>query len=143
MGLIISIPATVHADYYDGVTAGEQRAEQEHSTALYWGIGTPAAFVLSPLFGGGATIAAAYLRTPEPDSQIMAEVREEYPDDYVRGFESGYADYAQSRNTRAAWGATGVAFGARLALILAADEGDIYSSPDAQEMPVFEMQFSF
>ena len=140
--IIFTTPSIALADsYHQGRREGQRRAEEEHSTALYWGVGLPAAFLLTPLIGGTGTIAAAYLSDPAPKPRTVQSMSKEHSEDYAIGFEEGYTDKAQSKNVRAAWGATGIAFGARLILILAAD--NTYASSEAEYTPAVEVGFSF
>ena len=139
--VFLSIPFSAHADsYYEGKREGERIADNEHSTLPYWAAGIPASFFLTPLIGGTGTIAAAYLMGPNPDSGKMARLSEEHSEDYLIGFEDGYTEKAKSKNVRAAWGATGVGFTARLILILAMEGA---SASEDDYIPIFEMGFSF
>ena len=129
--------------YYDGLMEGERAAEREHTTTTYWLIGTPAAFLFTPLLGGGATIVTSYVTSPGPDSRQLARLEnEDYSTEYIRGFEDGYKDVAQSKNTRAAWGATGVAFAARLVIILSADTYTYFDdSFSPSQVPIVSFEF--
>jgi len=140
--VVLSTSAVVQADsYYEGRREGERIADNEHSTLPYWAAGIPASFFLSPLIGGTGTIAAAYLMDPNPESGTMTRLSDEHSEDYLIGFEEGFTERAKSRNVRAAWGATGIGFGARLILVLATMDGANSSQDDY--IPAFEIKFSF
>ena len=131
--------------YYEGIEDGRRKAEQEHSSTSYWLVGLPASFFLTPLLGGTATIVTAYARTPDPDNRDLIQLeREDYSTDYVRGFEKGYQDAAKSSNTRAAWGATGVGFLARLAIIMASDDYTTsFDTNTYDDLSINQLEFEF
>lgn len=135
--------------YHEGVTEGEKIAERQHSSLAYWLAGTPSAFLLSPLIGGTATIVTAYLTSPSPEHNELRRLEDEgYSNDYIRGFETGYEDTASSKNVIAAWGATGVAFAARLILALSVDDGQTYldnsyENPLQRQLPILNIGFEF
>jgi len=136
------------ADYYEGKLDGEEKAEREHSGRGYFWAGTGFSFLFSPLIGGGGTIIAAYLSSPDPDiSELRAD---DYPGDYIRGYRSGYEDVAQSNNVRNAWIGTGVGLATNLLLLTILMEpgymesGDLYlegASHRIGEIPVFAVDF--
>ena len=129
--MVFSFNLVVSADgYLEGKEKGKVDAKDEHSSVGYWLAGGVGSFFLSPLLGGGVTITTSYIQEPEPDDEIVYSLRQKHSQEFINGYKRGYIEKAKSKNVRASWASTGIAFLGRLLIIGSADtkSSDGYST---------------
>ena len=127
--LVVAYGAAENAGLGDAMILGRQHAEMDTSDheSTGWGWGAfGASVLLSPLFGGGGVIVAAYMSGEERiPIHRLAWAQEEFSDNstalytYQNEYEDVAKEMRRDANVKSAWIGTGVGFGINLVFVIA------------------------